>query len=194
MAKRSKLRIDTRGPLQKVLDAERGPVVDKDGVAAYQDNAPLVNEFTARHGEYRPRGKYNGASAMYENVGATPIARWRSGGMVSDSQQAAFDHCIGLWECLGTSAGLVANLDRTIFGCPGDGNPREVDARKQLTELKDHVGAKYWSIFEMVVRFDEPAGVAGSRLESTTRNREVAARNCVLFVADIIAMRARLSY
>lgn len=175
---RKATKLDRRGPLARVLDAER-----------QADNiAPLINEFAARQGDY----ERNLRSVV--NRGGTPIARWNKAQMLSPSQNAAIDHCIGLWDAISSSGKLVANLDRTVFGCPGDGHPREIEARSDLLRLKNHVGHKYWDVFENVVRFDEPAGLAGSRLQAPAQKREYAACLVVQFVADIITMKERLSY
>lgn len=178
MGKRTKLKIDTRGPLQKLHDAE----------IANDAGAPAVNAFAARHGDYERNLR------VVVNRGGTPIARWKTAKLLSDSQLAAIDHCIGLWDAIGTSGGLVANLDRTVFGSPGDGNVREIEALNDLHRIKGYVPDKYFSIYENVVRFDEPAGFAGSRLTECKNDQVSAARTVVQFVADIIAMKERLSY
>lgn len=176
--------VDKRGPLQRMHDRAR----------AEGEAIPVVNDFARQHGDYEKQGEYGDARHVMVNTSGNPVARWRKAGLVTASQDAAIEHCIHLWEKIETSSRMVANLDRTVFGSHGDGHPKEVEARADLQRLKSHVGQKYWDIFENVVRFDEPAGVAGSRLEKNTRNRETAARSCVLFVADIIAMREHLSY
>jgi hypothetical protein len=183
-----KRKADARGPLQRVIEAERGPIIERDGVALHQDTSPLVSPFTRQHGDYEDYLKRT------VNRGGTPIARWRKAGILSDSQQAAIEHCIRLWRLVTASGRLVANLDRTVFGSPGDGHSAEVEARDDLKRIKGYVGERYFSVFENVVRFDEPAGVAGSRLEQPSANRELAARFCVQFVADIITMKERLTY
>jgi len=142
----------------------------------------------------RKHGLYEDHLKRVENKAVTPVSKWIAAGLVTDAEQAAIEHCLNLWQRVEGQPSLVANFDRTIFGCPGDGHPREVEARDDLHRLKNHVGDKYWSVFENVVRFDEPAGVAGSRLEQASRNRETAARHCVLFVANIVASQERLSY
>lgn len=186
--------IDKRGPLQRVLDRERGPVIEIGAEAAYQDTAPLVNQFAERHGDYEHDSKYGDQRKRLINRGGTPIARWRSAGHLSDGQNAAIDHCIGLWCAIERSGKLVANLDRTVFGCPGDGHSAEIEARDDLQRIKGYFPPKYWSIFESVCRFDEPAGFAGSRL-CTVKDEQVAtARTVVQFVADVISMKERLSY
>lgn len=178
MGKRTKLKIDTRGPLQKLADAE----------AANDARPPTVNAFAEQHGDYQRNLR------VVINRGGTPIARWQAAGLLSDSQNAAIAHCIRLWEAIGISGGLVANLDRTVFGCPGDGNLAEIEARTDLQRIKGYVPGKYFAIYENVVRFDEPAGVAGSKLTDSKNDQTAAARVVVQFVADIIAMKERLCY
>jgi hypothetical protein len=166
------------GPLAALLQREKAETA----------RAPLVNEFAAQHGDYDRNLR------KVVNRGGTPIARWRTAGHLSDSQDAAIAHCIVLWDIISSSSGLVANLDRTVFGTPGDGHPREVEARSDLLRMKNHVGAKYWDVFENVVRFDEPAGVAGSRIGTPPQKAEYTARLIVQFVADIVTLRERLTY
>lgn len=186
MAKRTKLKIDTRGPLQRAIDGERGQVIDKDGVAAYQDNAPLVNPHAAQHGAYVRNLRH------IENQAVDVVERWKAADVLTPSQQIAITYCYTQWDAIGTSGSLVANLDRTVFGCPGDGHPREIDARENLARIKGYIPDKYFSVFENVCRFNEPAGVAGSRLGVPTQKQDYTARLIVQFVADIIFMKERL--
>ena len=84
------------------------------------------------------------------------------------------------------------------LSCPVDfdvtGLRSEIEARDDLKRMKGYFPPQHWDVFENVVRFDEPAGVAGSRLERAPSTRETAARLCVQFVADVITMKERLSY
>ena len=147
-----------------------------------------VNAFAAGQGDYE---RYNGRTV---NRGGTPIARWKKAGLLSQTQEAAILHCIRLWELTNTSGRLVANLDRTVFGCPGDGHSAEIEARDDLHRIKSGFPLPYWDVFENVCRFDEPAGVAGSRLAEDDVTRRTMARTIVCMVADMIYMRERLSY
>jgi hypothetical protein len=154
-------------------------------------NDPGVNEFAAKHGDYERNLRH------VVNAGGTPVARWKKAGLLSDTQQAAILHMIRLWELTDASPRLVANLDRTVFGCPGNGNMAEIEARDDLKRITGYFPMpldKYFQIFENVCRFDEPAGVAGSRLANNKRSAMDAARNCVCFVADTIYCKERLSY
>lgn len=181
MGRGNKAKRDTRGPLQRMHDREQ----------AESNKRVEVNEFAKQHGDYDTNLRY------IVNRGGTPIARWKAANLLTESQQAAIAHCIRLWEIVSSSGKLVANLDRTVFGCPGDGHPREIEARDDLHRIKGyfpHPLDGYWSVFENVVRFDEPAGTAGSRYANDTRNSQTAARLIVGMVADTIAMKERLSY
>lgn len=193
--------------LQRLLDRERGPVVERMGVAIYaNDEAPQrPTEYAEAHGQYEPLGNYSEARNIRVNRGGTPIARWTSAGKLTDTQVAAINHCIRLWDAISTSGGLVANLDRTVFGSPGDGSWREIEARDSLKRIcgglnqegeyePGYVPGKYWSVFESVCRFDEPAGYAGSRLTEVKDEQVGAARLTVQFVADIVYQREHLSY
>jgi len=124
------------------------------------------------------------------NRGGTPVARWKAAKLLSDSQVAAIDHCETLWSRLGGKA-LVMDLARIPGAGQGNGWA-EQEALDDLKRIKGYVPAKYWSVYENVCRFDEPAGTAGSGLANNTRSAIDAARIVVSFVADIIAMRERL--
>lgn len=154
----------------------------------------LVNEFAASKGDYIQAGRFGTGRKVMLNRGGTPIDRWKRDGQLSDTQLAAIDHCRRLWHLIDCGPRLVANLDRTVFGCPGNGNPREIEARGDIHRIKSGFPLPYWSVFEDVCRHDEPAGYAGSRLASDSRTATTAARLVVAMVADTIYMRERLSY
>jgi hypothetical protein len=99
-----------------------------------------------------------------------------------------------LWRLIGASGPLVTNLDRTVHGCPGEGNIAEIEARGDLHRIRSGFPNPYWDLFENVCRFDEPAGIAGSRLAGDSRSAANAARLVVAMVADTIYLRERLSY
>jgi hypothetical protein len=178
MAKKTRAKVDNRSLMQRMSDRD----------AANDAAPPVPSDFTQQHGDYTRHLR------TYVNHGGTPLARWRKAGMLSDSQNVAIDHCIKQWSLIGGSSGLVANLDRTVFGSPGEGNHREIEARESLHRMKEHVGHKYFNVFENVIRFDEPAGQAGSRLTDANSKRQTMAFACVQFVADIIVLKERLSY
>ncbi len=125
------------------------------------------------------------------NRGGTPVARWRAAKLLSDSQVAAIDHCETLWARLGSKA-LVMDLARIPGAGQGNGWS-EQEALDDLRRIKAYIPAKYWSVFENVCCFDETAGFAGSALTDCRNDQVATARVTVQFVADIIAMKERLS-
>jgi len=149
-------------------------------------NDEQVNRFAKQHGDYIREGLK--ASI---NRGGTPVARWRSAGLLSETQIAAIELCWKLWERAGKQNGLVMDLNRIVGQQPSSGWAQQ-DALDRLAKMKGYVPDKYFDVFENVCRFDEPAGVAGSRLSTNTRSAQEAARICVCFVADTIAWKERL--
>ncbi|GLV28184.1 hypothetical protein TomTYG75_07080 [Sphingobium sp. TomTYG75] len=182
MARRNKQLIDNRGRLQRILDAE----------AAANDAAPVVNPFTAIHGNYKVLSKYGDARKAMVNRGGTPVARWIESGALSDSQMAAINHCERLWGKLNGKS-LTQDLNK-ISGIGGGDGWAEQEALDDLKRIKGYFPMKWWTVFECVCRFDEPAGFAGSALTALRNDQVAAARTTVQFVADIIAMNERLSY
>jgi hypothetical protein len=159
-----------------------------------QASEPLVTPEAQAHGDYTPVAQTGEQRKAMINRGGTPVARWIKARLLSDSQQAAILHCLTLWRLAGHHQRTTANLDRTVYGTPGDGNPREVEARIDLHRIRDYFHPTHWGIFENVVRFDEPAGIAGSKLGRASGRAEQAALNCVCMVADVISWKERLSY
>jgi len=128
------------------------------------------------------------------NRGGTPVMRWIDDGKLSDTQQRAIAHCLYLWHMCGLEQRVTANYGERIMG-QGDSEARasnEIEARQDLHRIKDYVPASYFSVFENVVRFDEPAGVAGSKLGFGKHSACNRAHTVVCFVSDIIAMKERL--
>jgi hypothetical protein len=184
MAKSGARKRAAAGPLQRMIDRR----------AADEANAPLVNEHAQGHGDYVAAASTGEMRRAMVNRGGSAIERWRRDGFLSDSQQAAILHCQRLWRLIGSSGPLVTNLDRTCHGRAGDGNMAEIEARDDLHRIRSGFPHAYWNLFENVCRFDEPAGIAGSRLAGDTRSAASAARLVVAMVADTVYMRERLSY
>lgn len=203
MAKPRKQKLDTRGPLQRALDAERGPVIEVgpkgDKSFIYQDTAPLVNEFGKQHMVYAQNMRH------VENNGCTTVKRWETARLMAPSQLAAIAHCIRLWEAAHTSKSMVIDLERVRGGESfGDGLKQQeaLDDLKRISGGNDAVGnfkpgyipRGYWAVFENVVRFDEPGGYSGSRLAEQSRGAMKRVLTIVQFTADIVAQHERLSY
>lgn len=123
-----------------------------------------------------------------------PVERWIASERLEDGQIAAIRLCQRLWSLAGVSQPVTAAYGERI---PGTGNVElravnEIEAREDLHRIEDYFPAKYWAIFELVCRFGEPAGVAGSRLGYGDRSGADRAHTVVCFVADKIAEQERL--
>lgn len=165
-----------------------------DRMAAEHAQAPLVNSHAARHGDYVPAAETGEMRRAMRNRGGTALDRWQAAGMISDSQLAAILHVQRLWRLVEQGPRLVANLDRTVFGCQGEGNLAEIEARAALDRIRRGFPFPHWDVFERVCRWDEPAGTAGSRLANVSHEGSLAARLTVCLIADLIYMREKLSY
>lgn len=126
------------------------------------------------------------------NRGGTPVARWKAAKPLSDSQVAAIDHCEMLWSRLGGKA-LVMDLTRIPGAGQGTGWADQ-EALDDLKRIKGYFPASWWAVYENVSRFDEAAGFAGSALTTSRNDQVTAARTTVQFVADVIAVKERLSF
>lgn len=171
-------RVDTRGPLQRILDRET--------VANDQSHLVVITP------EQRAKGTYTGERRIVNNH--DPVQRWIASGRLSDTQQLAIAHVRRLWEIAGLERSITANYGMVIVGtgCSERRAAIEIDAREDLHRVQDYIPPRYWSVFEMVCRFGEPAGVAGSDLGAGGKAAQGRAHTIVCFVADIIAMKERL--
>ena len=165
-----------KGPLQTLIDRQ---VVD-------ENTAPLVNRFAEQHGDYSRNLRF------VVNRYSSTVARWQSMGSLTDSQLAGINHCQNLWAKLGSQS-VVVDFNK-VRGQPHTDGLTQHEALAEIHRISKGYPDKYWSVFENVCRFDEPAGVAGSRLANTKPRAETAARTIVCFIADMIATRERLSY
>lgn len=101
-----------------------------------------------------------------------------------EPQWRAKEHCAGLWGLIGERR-LVANY--TGVG-GGDGETEAASfARLQLAEYEKDIPRAYWMAFENVVRFDMPAGRAGSHLAKSTAQQQAHAKAATGFCLSLIA-------
>jgi hypothetical protein len=161
---------------------------------------PLVNRFAASHGSYREAtvvdlgnelgGGRQKTYRVIRNLHATVVDRWlaEGGPGFEEPQRRAIDHCRALWHRIGGSGTLVANLN-WIGGSHG-GRERgleQAEALAQLGQYESRIPRTYWTVFENVVRHDMAAGAAGSHLAKNSAQQQAHAKNCVGFVASLIA-------
>lgn len=142
--------------------------------------------------EQRAKGTYSGERRIVNNH--DPVMRWIALGRLSESQQHAIGYVRRLWEIAGLERSLTANYEGLARGggCAERRASIEIDAREDLHRVQDYIPPQYWSVFELVCRFGEPAGVAGSTLGFGDRSAQDRAHTIVCFVADLIAMKERL--
>jgi hypothetical protein len=164
------------------------------------NDEPLVNGFTAQHGEYREAtvvdlgnelgGGRQKTYRVIRNLYPTVVDRWLAGGGpgFEEPQRRAIDHCRSLWHRLGSQGKLVANLSWTGGG--GGGPERGVEQAEALAQLgtySSRIPPIYWLVFENVVRNDMAAGAAGNTFGVHPSQQAAHAKNCVGFVASMIA-------
>ena len=174
-------------------EAMRARKAARDNKPVSVDETTLVNPFARQHGSYEKFAVNGSARHALVNRGGTPIARWKSCGALDDQEIAAIEHCWKLWDRAGRQSGLVMDLNK-MPGLPGGDGMAQHEALEDLHRIKGYFPDKYWSVFENVCRFDEPAGVAGSKLATNKDEHVAAARLTVKFVASVIAQNERLSY
>ena len=156
---------------------------------------PPVNDFTANHGDYRRESDdakaKEGKSTLVRNRHVTTVERWKTLRLLTDTQARAIEYCEELWDKAETSRPLVADLLR-IPGMPGGNGWTQQEALDELHALKSMIPTPYWAVFELVCRWDEPGGTAGSRWANDNGRATQAALVCVQFVGDLIAQWRRL--
>jgi hypothetical protein len=161
---------------------------------------PPVNPFATDHGCYRETavvdlGNELGGGRLktyrvMRNLHPTVVDRWleEGGSGFGEPQRRAIDHCRALWHRLGDSGTLVANWNWIGGGRSGrERGFEQAEAFAQLAQYSSRIPPAYWSVFENVVRHDMAAGAAGSHLARNSAQAQAHAKNCVGFVASLIA-------
>jgi len=162
---------------------------------------PLINRFASRHADYRQAtivdlsnelgGGRQKTYRVVRNIAPTVVDRWlaEGGPGFEEPQRRAIDHCRALWRRLGSSGTLVANLSWVGGGHAGrERGLQQAEALAQLTQYEARVPRLYWAVFENVVRNDMAAGAAGSHMAKNSAQAQAHAKNCVGFVASLIAL------
>lgn len=126
------------------------------------------------------------------NRGGTAIDRWIAHdkvGLFEEPQQRAIRYCQNLWiRAAGNLGAIDPGADR--IDAPLGWSQQEAFA--ELAWLERRIPRTYWDVFENVCRWDEEAGVAGSKLASNSRSAIDAAKTTVAFSASLVAMWRRL--
>lgn len=178
--RKTKPKQDTRGPLQRAVDAEA--------------TARLQSELDVITPEMRAKPNYTGTRSTIIN-NHDPVMRWIALGRLSETQQQAISYMRRLWELSGLWQRVTANYGHSVGG-GGNAEHRaalEIDAREDLHRIRGYIPPVYMEVFENVCRWGHPAGTAGELLsEGSNRAADVRAHLCVCFVADLIAMKERV--
>lgn len=162
---------------------------------------PAAVRRQAANDQQRQQGTIERINGVDINHGGSPLQRWKANKLITPTQELAIEHCLMLWEL----AGIKEPATTASYGerIPGNGKPdpewltaRILDARDDLARIEGYFrdGArKYWQVFENCIRYDEPAGRAGSRIMGwSDRQATNSALVTVQFVADIVCMNERL--
>lgn len=161
-------------------------------------NADIVPIEAARHGTYVDEFIHHDESGSKtqtkRNLKASPLAMWKAQKMLTPTQESAIDFCISLWEFMPPMPATTAQYgERIPSASTGEESEYAVnaflDAIEDLRRVEGYIPRTYWQVFENCIRFDEPAGVAGSNLGYIGRSGKAKAHVIVCFVADIIAMK-----
>lgn len=149
---------------------------------------PIVNEFAAQHGDYRPVAEFGEARGAMINRGGTAIERWMNSTppVFSEGEQLAIRYCQALWNKIDRKGGTneIRAYGRYLWI-----GQSEHEAMGELAKLSDRVPPRYWSVFQDVARFHSSAADAGLCMAGNSRSAVDAARLCTTFVAGVVAMR-----
>lgn len=168
---------------------------------ARDKSQPVVPIEAMANGDYKPEfvvnHETNTKAYVLVNRGGTPLCRWRAGGQLSITQDAAIKLCEYLWRTISRPLKLTADYGERI---PGNGNTEtrsnaEIDARADMKRIEGYFPGPlkaYFAVFENICRYDMPAGVAGSTLSRSSRTADARAHQVVCLVSDIIAQKEGL--
>lgn len=148
-----------------------------------------VNQHARQHGNYVEKFVQHHESGTKTKVtinrGGTAIFRWMTAGKpFYEAECKAIGHCLNLWA----RAENRAVNDYTGIASTGIDGMSQQCALDELARYKERFPRAAWDTFEMVARFDEPAGFAGSGLANNKRSAVDAAKVATALVAGMIAI------
>lgn len=115
------------------------------------------------------------------NRGGTAVERWLSrdpAGLFGEPQQRAIRYTHKLRARADNQLRAVDH-SRDVVDNMVEGMSQQ-EALDELHQLKGRLPRHYWDVYENVCRFDEEAGVAGSRLATTADRRSIRPRRRLL--------------
>jgi len=158
---------------------------------------PAAARRQAANDELRAQTTVESVNGVDHNRGASPLVYWRAHGLLTDAQQAGIGYCVRLWSILTKEPRVTAGYGEHVGGYDGDETGRQLitraDAKDDLARVEGYIPRAYWQVFENAIRFDEPAGVIGSRLGWGGQSAKTRALTIVQMVADVVCMNERLS-
>lgn len=170
-----------------------------------QDNTEaraIPSLYTTQHGDYQDRFVMHAETATRAkalvNRGGDPVSRWEAARKLEPAQMLAITLLRELWDRAGIKQRVTANYGEMIHGGSDTEHAahRQIQARHDLHRIRDYFPAPidgYFDVFENVVRHDWPAGVACAGDGRSEKAAQARALTIVQFVADIIAMKERLT-
>lgn len=158
----------------------------------------LVTPEAERHGEYiettvyhhDAEGRVSGVRTK-RNRKSSVVDKWfEEGGMGFDAgAKAAVERCHTYWEARPTIGKLCATYGPTVGGGGRGIDDYPVLIKDDIDRFKSWFHPAYWEIFEAVVRWGRPAGVAGSELATNPAQAIASAKVVVGMVASYIAAK-----
>lgn len=163
-------------------------------VRAFKFDADLPTPEQLAQGDYErdfvTHAETNTKATAYRKRDSTILEKWiREGGVGFDQgAQRAIADCQTLWARMGCQRVTANYGEHVAASTHGEGYTAQ-EAADEIAHRRRMVPKAYFDVFENVVRHNEPAGRAGSRLANNTAQQIASARTCVGFVASVIAMR-----
>jgi hypothetical protein len=119
------------------------------------------------------------------------VEKWFTEGWPGFEEPArlAINWCHDAWEARGIIGKFSANYEPTIGSGGNSQYARSVELRDDLDRIKQLFHPTHWQVYENVVRWGLPAGVAGSDMAANTGQSIAAARATVGLVANFIAAK-----
>lgn len=157
----------------------------------------VIEETSVTEGEFD--GQTKGKMSVVRNRGGTTVERWANSGSLSRSQVEAIGLYVRCWRLHIGEQRVTANwsLVASFRGTPADDF---VSSRLHAKNMLDHwdeevffaIGFQRFQVWQNVVLYDEPAGVAGGRLGYRSDRADAAAKATVQMIADMLALDMRL--
>lgn len=156
---------------------------------------PIVPVEAQRHGDYQDEFvtdvDTNTKVQTKRNQVSSIVDKWfREGGVGFDGgAKAAVERCVALWELRPVIGHLCATYGPLMPSGGFSGHESHMDLRDELDEFKSWFHPGHWAVYENVVRWGQPAGLAGSSMADNAPQAIASAKAVVGMVASFIAMR-----